>query len=69
VQVAKEIEMAAYWIGEHAITDPTKFEEFLHKGGSDDRALRRSLSHPRVARERNGDAGSELVGWAGSTMV
>ena len=31
MQVAKEIEMAAYWIGEHAITDPTKFEEYLRK--------------------------------------
>ncbi len=23
--------MAAYWIGEHAITDPAKFEEYLRK--------------------------------------
>jgi uncharacterized protein (DUF1330 family) len=23
--------MVAYWIGEHAITDPTKFEQYLHK--------------------------------------
>jgi len=23
--------MDAYWIGEHAITDPTKFEEYLRK--------------------------------------
>jgi uncharacterized protein (DUF1330 family) len=30
-EVAKEIKMAAYWIGEHAITDPTKFEEYLRK--------------------------------------
>jgi uncharacterized protein (DUF1330 family) len=31
VQVAEEIEMAAYWIGAHAITDPAKFEEYLRK--------------------------------------
>jgi uncharacterized protein (DUF1330 family) len=30
-QVTKEIEMAAYWIGEHAIADSTKFEEYLSK--------------------------------------
>jgi uncharacterized protein (DUF1330 family) len=23
--------MAAYWIGEHAVTDPAKFEEYLRK--------------------------------------
>jgi uncharacterized protein (DUF1330 family) len=23
--------MPAYWIGEHAITDPRRFEEYLHK--------------------------------------
>jgi uncharacterized protein (DUF1330 family) len=23
--------MPAYWIGEHAITDPQRFEEYLHK--------------------------------------
>jgi uncharacterized protein (DUF1330 family) len=23
--------MVAYWIGEHAVTDPAKFESYLHK--------------------------------------
>jgi uncharacterized protein (DUF1330 family) len=31
VHVGKDFEMTAYWIGEHAITDSTKFEEYLRK--------------------------------------
>jgi uncharacterized protein (DUF1330 family) len=26
-----QTDMAAYWIGEHAITDPAKFEEYLRQ--------------------------------------
>jgi uncharacterized protein (DUF1330 family) len=28
---AKEIDMAAYWIGEHAITDAAKFDNYLRQ--------------------------------------
>jgi uncharacterized protein (DUF1330 family) len=31
VGTEKETKMAAYWIGEHSITDPARFEEYLRK--------------------------------------
>ena len=39
--------MAAYWIGEHAILDPAKFEEYLRKVVPMIERIGRPLSDPR----------------------